>query len=150
MNASSAVLLQPNNGMKPFVYAQDKLPASKVIWLRLENCQAYQLTAVMQKVTHMRTRRLLIIGFLIFIALGRIMPMTLMPEPGDPWYLTYTTTWFLAAGILFVPSALVTEAVGLSFSGVAHLFVDAAWLITLCLIIYFNPFSATLSADDNS
>ncbi len=49
------------------------------------------------------------------------MPMTLMPELGDPWYLSYTTTWFFVAGLLFLPSALVTQAVGLSFSGVTHL-----------------------------
>jgi hypothetical protein len=105
---------------------------------------------VMQKGAHMRTRRLIIIGFLILIALGRIMPMTLMPEPGDPWYLSYTTIWFIAAGFLFFPSALVTQAVGLSFSGVAHLFVDAVWLIILCLIIYFISFPATISEGDTS
>jgi len=104
----------------------------------------------MQKVSSMRTRRFIIIGFLIFIALGRVMPMTLMPEPGDPWYLSYTTTWFLVASILFLPSALVTQAVGISFSGVAHLFVDAAWLIILCLSIYFISFPKNLSEADNS
>jgi len=76
------------------------------------------------------------------------MPMTLMIEPGDPWYLSYTSIWFMAAGILFYPSALVSQAAGLSFSGVAHLFVDAIWLIILSLIIYFIPFSTTISTDD--
>jgi hypothetical protein len=103
----------------------------------------------MQKVIYMRTPRLIIIGLLIFIALGRVMPMTLMPEPGDPWYLSYTTIWFFVAGILFLPSALVTQAVGLSFSGVSYLFVDAIWLIALCLFIYFNPFKSSLSPDDD-
>lgn len=93
--------------------------------------------------------RLVIIAVLIFIALGRVMPMTLMPEPGDPWYLTYTTTWFFVAGFLFFPSALVSQAVGLSFSGVTYLFVDAAWLIILCSIIYFYPFKSTRSVDEN-
>jgi hypothetical protein len=97
----------------------------------------------------MRTRRLLVIGLLIIIALGRVMPMTLIPEPGDPWYLSYTTPWFFLAGILFFPSALVSEAVGLSFSGGAYLLVDLLWLIVLCLIIYFNPFKSFFSADDN-
>ena len=78
------------------------------------------------------------------------MPMTLMPEPGDPWYLSYTTIWFFLAGILLYPSALVSQAVGLSFSGITHLFVDAIWLIILCLIIYFYPFKSTLSVDDNT
>ena len=77
------------------------------------------------------------------------MPMTLMLEPGDPWYLSYTTIWFFAAGILFFPSALVSQAVGLSFSGVAYLFIDATWLIILCLMIYFISFPATESEDDN-
>jgi len=104
----------------------------------------------MQKVTQMRIRRLLIIGFLILIAIGRIMPMTLMPEPGDPWYLSYTTIWFFVAGFLFLPSGLVSEAVGLSFSGGAYLFIDAIWLIVLCLFIYFRPFKSTLSANNNS
>jgi len=94
-------------------------------------------------------RRLVIIVFLIVIALGRVMPMTLMPELGDPWYLSYTTTWFFVAGLLFFPSALVTQAVGLSFSGVTHLFVDAAWLIILCSLIYFYPFKSTVSVDEN-
>jgi hypothetical protein len=94
-------------------------------------------------------RRLVIIVFLIVIALGRVMPMTLMPELGDPWYLSYTTTWFFVAGLLFFPSALVTQAVGLSFNGVTHLFVDAAWLIILCSLIYFYPFKSTISVDEN-
>ena len=93
---------------------------------------------------------LTIIGFLIFISLGRVMPMTLMPEPGDPWYLSYTTIWFFLAGILLYPSALVSQAVGLSFSGLTHLFVDAIWLLILCLAIYFYPFKSTQSIDDNS
>ena len=109
---------------------------------------AAQLKAVIQKVLHMR-RRLVIIVFLIVIALGRVMPMTLMPELGDPWYLSYTTTWFFVAGLLFFPSALVTQAVGLSFNGVTHLFVDAAWLIILCSLIYFYPFKSTVSVDEN-
>ena len=94
-------------------------------------------------------RRLVIILFLIVIALGRVMPMTLMPEPGDPWYISYTTTWFFVAGFLFFPSALVSQVVGLSFSGDTHLFVDAAWLIILCSIIYFYPFKSTVSVDEN-
>ena len=93
--------------------------------------------------------RLVIIAVLIFIALGRVMPMTLMPELGDPWYLTYTTTWFFVAGFLFFPSALVSQAVGLSFSGVTYLFVDGAWIIILCSIIYFYPFKSTRSVDEN-
>ena len=109
---------------------------------------AAELEAVIQKVLHMR-RRLVIIVFLIVIALGRVMPMTLMPELGDPWYLSYTTAWFFVAGLLFFPSALVTQAVGLSFNGVTHLFVDAAWLIILCSLIYFYPFKSTVSVDEN-
>jgi hypothetical protein len=72
-----------------------------------------------------------------------------MPEPGDPWYLSYTTIWFFVAGILFLPSALVTQAVGLSFSGVSYLFIDAIWLISLCLFIYFNPFKPSSSPDED-
>ncbi len=75
--------------------------------------------------------------------------MTFMVEPGDPWYLFYTSIWFIAARLLLYPSALVSHAVGLSFRGVAYLFVDVTWLIILCLIIYYIPFPATLSADDN-
>jgi hypothetical protein len=75
--------------------------------------------------------------------------MTLISEPGDPWYLSYTTIWFILAGFLFYPSTLVSQAVGLSFSGGAHLFVDAAWLIILCLIIYLYPFKSNASVDEN-
>ena len=96
----------------------------------------------------MRTQRLIIIGLLIIIAIGRIMPMTLLPEPGDPWYLPYTTMWFFAAGVIFFPSGLVSEAVGISFTGPAYLFVDAAWLIILCLMIYFRSFRAAETEDN--
>jgi hypothetical protein len=94
-------------------------------------------------------KRLVILLLLIVIALGRVMPMTLMPEPGDPWYLSYTTPWFLIAGILFYPSAFLSQALGLPVSGAAHLVVDAAWLIILCLIIYFYPFKSEQSTDKN-
>jgi hypothetical protein len=77
------------------------------------------------------------------------MPMTLMIDPGDPWYLSYTSIWFIVAGILLYPSALVSEAIGLSFSGVAYLLIDITWLIIICLIIYFFPSQATISADDD-
>jgi len=93
-------------------------------------------------------KRLVILLPLIIIALGRVMPMTLMAEPGDPWYLSYTTPWFLIAGILFYPSARLSQALGLPISGAAHLVVDAAWLIILCLIIYFYPFKFTESSDE--
>lgn len=110
---------------------------------------AAELKRVMQKVTYMRIRRLLIIGLIIFISLGRAMPMTLMPEPEDPWYLSYTTIWFFLAGILLYPSALVSQAVGLSFSGTAYLFVDAIWLFTLFVIFYFYPFKSAQAVDHN-
>jgi hypothetical protein len=77
------------------------------------------------------------------------MPMTLMIDPGDPWYLSYTSIWFIVAGILLYPSALVSEAIGLSFSGVAYLFIDITWLFIICLIIYFIPSQATISVDDD-
>ena len=72
------------------------------------------------------------------------MPMTLMPEPGDPWYLLYTTTWFFVAGFIFLLSGLVVQALGLPFNRYTVLLVDAAWLVILCLIIYFYPFKGIL------
>jgi hypothetical protein len=89
----------------------------------------------------MKTRRLIIIGFIILVSLGRIMPMSLFPEPWHPWYMDYTTWWFIAAGFIFLPSALVSEALGLFQFGIkAYLIMDAIWLIALCLIIYNIPF----------
>jgi len=105
---------------------------------------------VMQKAFYMKTRRLIIIGFLIFIAFGRIMPMTLLPEPWDPWYISYTTIWFFAAGILFFPSGLFSQSIGLSFIDDKYLIVDAIWLIILCLIIYFISFPSTESQSENN
>jgi hypothetical protein len=98
----------------------------------------------------MKTRRLILIGLLMLVAAGRIMPMTLMPEPGDPWYLHYTTMWFIAAGFLLYPSALVADAVGLSFKNAAFLIFDLAWVVILCVVIYFYPFRATASKEYNS
>jgi len=66
--------------------------------------------------------------------------MTLLPEPGDPWFLPYTTLWFFMAGAIFLPSGLISEEIGLSFTGSAYLLIDAAWLIILCLMTYFIPF----------
>jgi hypothetical protein len=97
----------------------------------------------------MKTYRLIIIGLLILVALGRIMPMTIFPEPEDPWYLRYTTPWWIAAGFIFYPSALVSEAIGLTFTDNTFLIVDAIWLILLCLAIYFIRIPATESEDEN-
>ena len=94
-------------------------------------------------------RRLVIIILLIIIALGRVMPMTLMPEPGDPWYLPYTTTWFFVAGLIFLFSGLVVDTLGLPFNRFTVHIVDAIWLIILCSIIYFYPFKSRGSLDEN-
>jgi hypothetical protein len=94
-------------------------------------------------------RRIVIIVLLIIIALGRVMPMTLMPEPGDPWYLTHTTTWFFIAGWIFLPSGLIVQALGLPVDRVSFLYVDAAWLLFLCLVIYFYPFKSKEVVDEN-
>jgi len=95
----------------------------------------------------MKMRRLIIIGLLILVALGRVMPMTLMPEPEDPWYISYTTIWWIAAGFIFYPSALFSEAIGLSFTDNTFLIVDVIWLILLCLAIYFITIPSTESED---
>ncbi len=96
----------------------------------------------------MKTRRLIIIGILVLIAIGRVMPMTIFPEPEDPWYLRYTSVWWIAAGFIFYPSALISQAIGLSFSDRTFLIVDAIWLILLCLIIYWVPISSTGPEED--
>lgn len=97
----------------------------------------------------MKTRRLFIIGLIVLICLGRIMPMTLMPEPWDPWYISYTTVWFMAAGFIFLPSGLVSELFGLfSLNWRAYLIVDAIWLITLSLVIYHISFRRGESIDE--
>ena len=96
----------------------------------------------------MKTRRLLIIGILVLIALGRIMPMTIFPEPEDPWYLPYTTRWWIAAGFIFYPSALLSEAIGVSFNDNTYLIVDAIWLFLLCLLIYLIPGTSTESKEE--
>lgn len=90
----------------------------------------------------MKTRRLILIGLLILVAAGRVMPMTLFPEPEDPWYLRYTSPWWIAAGFIFYPSALFSQAIGISFTDNTFLIVDAIWLILLCLIIYWFPISS--------
>jgi hypothetical protein len=87
----------------------------------------------------MKKWRLIIIGLLILISLGRVMPMTLMPEPEHPWYMPYTSWWWFAASSIFYPSVLFSHAIGLSFSNNAFLIIDALWLILLCFIIYWVP-----------
>ena len=77
------------------------------------------------------------------------MPMTLMPELGDPWYLRYTSIWFFVAGFIFLPSGLMIQALGLPLDRVTFMFVDAAWLIFLCLLIYFYPFKSKISVEEN-
>jgi hypothetical protein len=90
----------------------------------------------------MKTPRLIIIGILILIALGRLMPMTLFPEPWHPWYLPYTSWWWFAAGTILFPSTLISHALGVSFSNNAYLITDAIWLTLLCLLIYWIPISS--------
>ena len=96
----------------------------------------------------MKTYRLIIIGILVLIAIGRVMPMTIFPEPGDPWYLRYTSVWWIASGFIFYPSALFSEAIGLSFSENWYLVVDAIWLLLLCLLIYWFPISSSGSEEE--
>ena len=69
--------------------------------------------------------------------------MTLFPEPEDPWYLPYTSRWWIAAGLIFYPFALISEAIGLSFSDNTYLLVDALWLLLFCLLIYWLPISSS-------
>jgi hypothetical protein len=94
-------------------------------------------------------KRLIVILVLIIVALGRVMPMTLMPEPYHPWYLPYTTTWFFIAGLIFLPSGLIVQALGLPFNRGTVLIVDAVWLMMLCLLIYYFPFKSKGSLEEN-
>jgi hypothetical protein len=98
----------------------------------------------------MKMPRWIIIGILILIAVGRMMPMTLMPEPGDPWYLSYTSWWWFAAGVILFPSLLISHALGLSVSDNTYLIVDAIWLLLLCLVIYWIPISSRGSKKSQS
>ena len=67
--------------------------------------------------------------------------MSIFPEPWHPWYMEYTTRWFIAAGFIFLPSGLVSDMLGLfSLDGKWFLIVDAIWLIWLCLVIYHVSF----------
>ena len=98
----------------------------------------------------MKTRRLLIIGFIILVSLGRIMPISVFPEPWHPWYMKYMIWWFFLAGFIFLPSGLVSELLGLfTLKWRAYLVVDAIWLITLCLIIYNVSFKKDETKDEN-
>jgi hypothetical protein len=97
-----------------------------------------------QKDRTMKTPRLILISFLIVVAVGRSMPMTVMLEPGDPWYLSYTSIWFLAAAFLLYPSNMLSLALGLSVEGIPGLFLNLAWLAALALIIYHIPFPKPL------
>lgn len=98
----------------------------------------------------MKRCRWIMIGVLIIIAIGRVMPMTLFPEPEDPWYLPYTSVWWIVAGLIFYPSALFSEAIGLSFNDNTYLIVDAIWLLLLCALIYWLPVSSPGSEEDPS
>ena len=97
----------------------------------------------------MKKNRLVIIGLIILVSLGRIMPMSIFPEPWHPWYMEYTTWWFIVAGFIFLPSGLISEALGLfSLNWNAFYIVDAIWLIWLCLVIYHVSFQKGKTNDE--
>ena len=98
----------------------------------------------------MKTYRLLIIGLIVLVSLGRIMPMSIFPEPWHPWYMEYTTWWFIVAGFIFLPSGMVSDMLGLFLLDKKwFLIVDAIWLIWLCLVIYHVSFQRVKTVDES-
>ena len=45
------------------------------------------------------------------IMIGQAMPMTLMIEPFHPWYMPYTTVWFLVSAFVFYPATALAALV---------------------------------------
>ena len=70
------------------------------------------------------------------ILVGQLMPMTLMSEPDDPWYIGITTIWFALSAILYYPATAVALLLRQPVHGVAHWTLNLAWLATLCLLVW--------------
>ncbi len=80
--------------------------------------------------------KLAIMVLLAAILVGQLMPMTLMPEPDDPWYIVTTTIWFLFSGIVYCPAMAVAALLRQPIHGVAHWTLNLAWLAALCLLVW--------------
>jgi hypothetical protein len=71
------------------------------------------------------------------IMIGQAMPMTLMPETFDPWYMPYTTVWFLISAFIFYPAtALVALVLRQPAHGVAHWAANVAYAAVLTWLIW--------------
>ena len=80
--------------------------------------------------------KLAIMVLLAAILVGQLMPMTLMSEPEDPWYIGITTIWFLLSAMVYYPAPAVAALLRQPVHGVAHWTLNLARLTTLCLLVW--------------
>lgn len=84
----------------------------------------------------MRRRTAVIVATPWLILAGLLMPMTLMPEYGDPWFIPFTTLWFLAAMVVFYPATSVVAAMGQPILGIAHWLVLIGWAAIMSGVLW--------------
>jgi len=58
---------------------------------------------------------------------GLLMPFTVMQEPGDPWFLPYTSGWFLFTLLVFMPANWLSNMLGAPPLGVVFWLLCVAW-----------------------
>jgi len=80
--------------------------------------------------------RLTITILLTGALVGQLLPMTLMPEPNDPWYIGITTVWFLLSAFLYYPATALALLMRQPVHGVAHWTLNLAWLVVLCFLVW--------------
>lgn len=85
----------------------------------------------------MKTAKAIAAVLLWAIMIGQVMPMTLMPEPFDPWYMPYTSVWFIISAFVFYPAtALVVQVLHQPVHGVAHWVANVAYAAVLTWLIW--------------
>ena len=63
--------------------------------------------------------------------------MTLMKEPYDPWYMPYTTLWFIISAFVFYPAtAIACLLLHQPVHGVVHWTANILYASLLTLLIW--------------
>ena len=62
--------------------------------------------------------------------------MTLMREPGDPWYIGITTLWFLVASFVFYPASLLASMINQPAYGIVHWLLMVVWAGVLSYVCW--------------
>jgi DMSO reductase anchor subunit len=85
----------------------------------------------------MRITKAIVTIMIVGIMIGQAMPMTFMIDSFDPWYMPYTTIWFIISTLIFYPAtAIATLVLRQPIHGVVHWLANVAYAALLTWLIW--------------